>query len=291
MKKQRAPPPGGRVPGVCSTRSRSSEGRDLVSHQPCDTLPHLPPPPSCFVQAVLTRRGARAFRWRASVHGSERCDAAQHPVRRALRPGAAGHLLREPLGPPVVQPALPSAAHPRLSGTALAARGSGSGLSVFRVLGADAVGALAAVAATAASTAAAAIALAVAAHAAAGAVAARRGVGLRLALLPSKRLPASSLFLLWFGPLVLQVQGRDQRTRALAGGAGRRAARLIGRGWFAAIAFVVVYGVGLRSSGRAFAFGLLGLVRRRAGGGPGSLGARVFTGGVAGRIHPAFHCL
>lgn len=225
------------------------------------------------------------------MHGGEGCDAAQHPVRRALGPGAAGRLLREPLGPPAVQPALPAAAHPRLFRAALAARGSGPGLPVFRVLGADAVGALAAVATAAAAAAAAAVALAVAAHAAARAVAAGR-VGLRLAFLPSERPPPSSLLLLWSGPLVLQVQGRDQRARALAGGAGRRAARLIGRRRLAAVAFVVVvYGVGLRSGGPTFAFGLLVLVRRGAGGGPGSLGARVLSRGVAGRVHPAFHCL
>lgn len=159
------------------------------------------------------------------------------------------------------------------------------------VLRTDAVGALAAVAAAAAPAAAAAVALPVAAHAAARAVAARRGVGLRLSLLRSQRLPASPLLLLRFGPLVLQVQGRDQRTWTLAGGAGRRAAGLIGRRGFTAVASVTVHRVGLRSSGVTFAFRLLVLVRRGAGGCPSSLSAWVFTRGVAGCVHPAFHRL
>lgn len=163
------------------------------------------------------------------MHCGESRHAAQHPVARPFSPGAAGHLLREPLGPPVVRPALPLAALSRLRGTALAARRGGPGLSVFGVLGADAVGALAAVAAAAAPAAAASVCLPVAAHAAAGAVAARGGVGLRLAFLCSERLPASSLLLLRFGPLVLQFQGRDQRPGALSGGAGCRAAGLVGR--------------------------------------------------------------
>lgn len=90
---------------------------------------------------------------------------------------------------------------------------------------------------------------------------------------------------------MLQVQGRDQRTRALSGGAERRAACLIGRRWFAAVAFVVVYRVGLWSSRHTFAFSLLVLVRRRTRRGPGRLGAQVFARGVARCIDPAFHCL
>lgn len=86
--------------------------------------------------------------------------------------------------PPTVRPALPSLAlllpfvstlSPLRAAVALAAGGSGAGLSVLCVLRADAVGPLAAVAAAATSAAAStavalAVALAVAAHAAAGAV-------------------------------------------------------------------------------------------------------------------------
>lgn len=132
-----------------------------------DALPR--PPPSGLVQAVLPRRGACAFGRRACVRRSQRCDAAQHPVRSPLGPGAAAHLLGQPLRPPGLQPALLLAALPRLLRAALAARGGGAGLSVLGVLGADAVGALAAVATAAAA--AAAVAFAVAAHAAASAVA------------------------------------------------------------------------------------------------------------------------
>lgn len=174
------------------------------------------------------------------MHRGESRDAAQHPVGRPFSPGAAGHLLREPLRPPVVHSALPLSAHSRLRGAAFAARRGGPGLSVFGVLRADAVGALAAVAAAAAPAAATSVALPVAAHAAASAVATRRGVGLGLAFLCSERLSASSLFLLWLGPLVLQVQGRNQRTGALSGRAGCRAAGLIGRRGLVAIAFIIV---------------------------------------------------
>lgn len=97
---------------------------------------------------------------------------------------------------------------------------------MLRVLRADAVGALAAVAAAASASAA---ASPVAAHAAAGAVAPGRGLRLGLALLSPRRLPTPSLLILCSRPLVLQIHGWNQRTGALSGGAGGRAACLVGR--------------------------------------------------------------
>lgn len=118
------------------------------------------------------------------LHCRKCCNAAQHPVGRPLGARAAGHVLRQLVGPACVPPALPVLALllpsvpplPLRAAVPLAAGGCGARFSVLRVLGADAVRALAAVAAAAASAAAPA-ALAVAARAAAGAVAPGRGHG------------------------------------------------------------------------------------------------------------------
>lgn len=97
------------------------------------------------------------------------------------------------------------------------------------VLRADAVSTLAAVAAAAASAAASAsVAFPVAAHAAAGTVALGQRLRLRLAFLSPCRLPTPPLLFLRFRSLVLYLQGWNQRTGALSGGAGSRAACLIG---------------------------------------------------------------
>lgn len=192
---------------------------------------------SCLVASVVTRGGPGAGGRRPGLHRRQRGDAAQHPVRRALGPRAAGGLPAELVGP-AVPPALRPAAAP------LAAGGGGAGLPVLRVLGAEAAGALTAVAAAAAPASAAASAtsalaasgLAVAAHAAAGAVASGRGR--RLALLPPRRLPAPVLLFFCSRPLA-QVEGRDQRAGALSGGAGGGAAHLIGHGGLAATALVI----------------------------------------------------
>lgn len=135
------------------------------------------------------------------------------------------------------------------------------------------MGPLAAVAAAAAPAAAsAAVALAVAAHAAAGAVATRCRLSLSFAFLRPRRLPAAPVFVLRSGPLVLVLQRWNQRTGTLSGGAGRRAARLIGRYGFAATVFIIGerYRVGLGRGWNASTFRLLVFVRRGGGGSPGS---------------------
>lgn len=251
---------------------------------------------SCLVVTVLTGRGAGARGRRPGLRRRQRRDAPQHPVRCPLGCGAAGHVLRELVRPPAVLPAL-RLQPPPLSfvstlcslRAALATRGSGAGLSVLRVLRADAVGTLAAVAAAAASAAApAAVTLAVAAHAAAGAVSSGRGPRLGLAFFSPGRLP---VLFLRFRPLVLAFQGRDQRPGALSGGARGGTARLTGRRRFAAAAFIIrrVDRVGLRGGWYTFTFRLLVLVRRGGGGGRSSLSARFFPRGVARSVHPALH--